>query len=179
MITFASCITLIRIFLTPFVVYYIHLQAWTIAALFFVIAASTDLIDGFVARRFNQQSSLGQLLDPIADKCLIMSTLYALLMIVAASFWQKIAVWFLLAKEIILLGGGAWLKLRYDFFIAPSRLSRAASLAEIFLILFLFMSLIFFGNVSTFVFSVLLSINLFVSAWLLIRYALVINNKFC
>ena len=57
MITFASCITLVRILLTPFVVYYIHLQAWSIAALFFVIAAATDLVDGCIARRFNQQSS--------------------------------------------------------------------------------------------------------------------------
>lgn len=178
MITFASCITLVRIFLTPFIVYYIHFQAWSVAALFFVIAASTDLVDGFIARKFNQQSSLGQILDPIADKCLIMSTLYALLMIVAASLWQKIAVWFLLIKEIILLAGGAWLKLRYDFFILPSRLSRSASLAEMFLILFLFSSLIFFGNIPTNIFSVLLSINLFISAWLLVRYAKIIKKFF-
>lgn len=178
MITFASCITLARIFLTPVVVYYIHLQAWAIAALFFVIAAATDLVDGFVARRFNQQSSLGQLLDPIADKFLIMSTLYALLMIVAVSFWQKIIIYFLLAKEIILLGGGAWLKLRYNFFIAPSRLSRAASLAEIFLILFLFVELIYFESISTNIFSALLSINFLISLWLLARYALIIKKIF-
>ncbi len=177
MITFASCITLVRIFLTPFVVYYIHLQAWTVAALFFIIAAFTDLVDGFVARRFNQQSSLGQLLDPIADKCLIMSTLYALLVIVAGTFLQKMAVWFLLMKEIILLLGGVWLKLRYNFFITPSKLSRAASLAEIFLILFLFASLIVIGNVSSFVFSILLCCNISISVWLLTRYVFIIKNK--
>jgi cardiolipin synthase (CMP-forming) len=177
MITVASCITLLRILLTPFVIYYIHLQTWSLAALFFVIAAATDLVDGFIARRFNQQSSLGQLLDPLADKCLIMGTLYTLLMIVAANFWQNVAVWFLLTKEIILLGGGAWLKLRYNFFITPSVLSRAASLAEIFLILFLFVSLIFYGYIPTNLFSVLLSINICISVWLLMRYVLIINKK--
>jgi len=176
MITVASCITMLRIFLTPVVVYYIYLQSWTVAALFFIIAASTDLLDGFIARKFGQESKFGQLLDPIADKCLIMSTLYGLLMTISVSFLQQVLVWCLLAKELVLLFGGAFLKLRYNFFIKPSRLSRAASLAEIILILFLFMSLIFIGTISDTIFSILLASNLLISAWLLFRYGLVIHN---
>lgn len=171
MLTIASCITMVRIFLTPLVVYYIHLQNWHWAVFFFILAASTDLLDGFVARRFNQQSKLGQLLDPVADKILIMTTLYGLLITIAVNFWTQLLVWFLLTKEAVLLFGGAYLKLRYNFFIKPSRLSRAASVAEIFLILFLLFSLIFFGAVSPDVFSLLLGGNLFISVWLLMRYA--------
>lgn len=177
MITLASYITMIRIVLTPVVWYYVYLQQWGLAVLVFIVAALTDLVDGFVARKFNQQSKFGQLLDPIADKCLIMTTLYGLLMIVAGSFWQQVLVWCLLCKEAILLAGGAFLKLRYNFFITPSRLSRAASLAEIVLILFLFISLIFVGSVSSKFFSMLLCGNLILSVWLLVRYVLVVIKK--
>ncbi len=174
MITLASSITLSRIIFTPFVVYFIYQQQWEFAALFFLIAAATDLVDGYVARKFGQQSSLGQLLDPIADKCLILATLYALLMMVAVASWQKWVIIFLFIKEFILLAGGAWLKLSYNFFIVPSILSRVASLAEIFLILFLFSSLIFFGYVSSLIFSIILFCNLLLSVWLLWRYSLII-----
>lgn len=174
MITLASYVTIIRILLTPVVACYIHQAQWLWAVLFFIVAAATDLVDGFIARRFNQQSSLGQILDPIADKCLIMTTLYALLMVVAGTFWQRIFVWCLLAKEAILLIGGGWLKLRYNLFIAPSKLSRAASLAEILLILFLFASLVFSWNISPTIFSILLSGNLLLSVWLLVRYSRIV-----
>ncbi|MBI2344887.1 CDP-alcohol phosphatidyltransferase family protein [Candidatus Dependentiae bacterium] len=176
MLTIASCITMVRIVFTPVVVWYIRQGQWDIALILFVIAALTDLVDGFVARRFQQQSDLGQLLDPVADKCLIMATLYALLMSVAAGLWHEILVLCLLFKEVILLSGGAFLKLRYNFFIQPSRLSRAASLAEIFLILFLFISLILFGEVGFRFFSVLLIGNLLLSVWLLVRYAKIVCN---
>lgn len=174
MFTIASYITMTRIVLTPVVFYYIQLQQWSMATIFFMVAASTDLIDGFVARRFNQQSKVGQLLDPIADKCLIMTTLYALLMRVAVGFFQQVVVYFLLSKEVILLVGGGWLKVRYDIFIKPSRLSRAASLAEIFLILFLFANLVWFGQVYSDLFSMVLGCNLLLSVWLLARYALIV-----
>lgn len=176
MITLASYITMIRMILTPVVWYYVHLQQWAMAVIFFIIAAFTDLLDGFVARRFNQQSKFGQLLDPVADKYLIMTTLYGLLMNIGVSFLQQVMVWCLLAKEAILLFGGAWLKLRYDFFIKPSRLSRAASIAEIIVILFLFASLLFFGHVSSLVLSILLCGNLVLSVWLLVRYGLVVKQ---
>ena len=176
MITLASCITMVRILLTPVVWYQIQLQQWVMAVIFFMIAALTDLLDGFVARRFNQKSDFGQILDPVADKCLIMTTLYALLMHVAVNFWHQVAVYFLLAKEIVLLVGGAWLKVRYDIFIKPSKLSRAASLAEVLLILFLFINLIFFGYVSVQFFSIILCANLLLSVSLLVRYAQYISH---
>ena len=50
MITVASCITMFRIVLTPVVISYIYLQQWSVAALFFIIAALTDVLDGFIAR---------------------------------------------------------------------------------------------------------------------------------
>jgi cardiolipin synthase len=179
MLTVASYITLVRLFLTPVVVYYIWQQQWLMAIFIFLFAAATDLLDGLVARRFNQQSTLGQLLDPIADKCLIMGTLYSLLFHVPVVFGIDYLIFFLLFKEIILLIGGAFLKVRYNFFIPPTTLSRAASLGEVVLILLLFayqISLTYYGLesflVTFFMAGIIfvLVVTMILSVWLLSRY---------
>ncbi len=67
-----------------------------LALAIFVIAALTDILDGYVARAWEQQTSLGRMLDPIADKLLVSA---ALLMLAAQ---QTIAGWSLWAGVIIL-----------------------------------------------------------------------------
>jgi phosphatidylglycerophosphate synthase len=144
------------------------------AAFIFLLAAATDLLDGFVARRFGQLSDLGQILDPIADKCLIMATLWSLLLYIQVPFVTQVIIYALLAKEVILLVGGGFLKLQYNFFIKPSSLSRAASIGEMIVIAFLFVCLIEYQQVFVIPFMILLIINLLLSFWLLIRYAQIV-----
>ncbi len=78
--TLATKITLSRILLVPFfvtqVIYHVSdgREVFRIAALvIFCVAALTDALDGYVARRFNQRSELGAFLDPLADKILLVS----------------------------------------------------------------------------------------------------------
>lgn len=81
MLNTANAITLARIFLIPAVIVLDHppkAGPSPLAALLFVIASLTDLLDGYVARRFNMVTSMGKLLDPIADKILISSVLFLL-----------------------------------------------------------------------------------------------------
>lgn len=76
--TVPNLLSLLRILAVPFfaiAVWYGHL--WEACALF-AGAGITDLLDGFIARRFNQKSDLGALLDPAADK-LLMTTAFVLL----------------------------------------------------------------------------------------------------
>lgn len=176
MLTVASCITLVRLLLSPVVVYFVKQQDWVTASFIFIVAALTDLLDGFVARRFNQQSKVGQLLDPIADKVLIMSTLYSLFFNIDVNHLSEICIFALIGKELIFLVAGAWLKIRYNFFITPSKLSRVVSLAEIALIIFFFTSLILYAKVSQVVTTILLFINVILSLWLVRRYLEKIKN---
>ncbi len=77
-ITLPNAITLLRILAVPFfaiAIWYNHL--WEALALF-VAAGLTDLLDGWIARRFNQRSALGAFLDPAADK-LLMTTAFILM----------------------------------------------------------------------------------------------------
>jgi CDP-diacylglycerol--glycerol-3-phosphate 3-phosphatidyltransferase len=88
----ATLLTLLRIALLPVlvVVFYLPYQ-WThfAAALVFALAAITDGLDGWVARRFGQASPLGALLDPVADK---LAVTFALFLLVSADPTPLMAV---------------------------------------------------------------------------------------
>lgn len=76
--TLPNIITLARICLTPVIALLPFIDGYwpkVIAFVIFVVAAVSDTIDGYLARKHNQVSELGQLLDPIADKLLLFATL--------------------------------------------------------------------------------------------------------
>ena len=116
--TVANQITIARILLIPvfvgFALYYgrscahgVPVEAWRWAAVgTFLLAAGTDGLDGWVARRFNQRSRLGTILDPIADKGLLLAAIVAL----SFSNWgYELPVWFavlVVARDLIVLAGG-------------------------------------------------------------------------
>ena len=73
-----NLLTLLRLFLLPFLVIQIFDGRWIVAATLFVLAGISDGLDGLLARRLGQHTKLGQYLDPIADK-LMLSTLFLVL----------------------------------------------------------------------------------------------------
>jgi CDP-diacylglycerol--glycerol-3-phosphate 3-phosphatidyltransferase len=85
-------------------------QRWAAIAVF-VIAAASDGIDGYIARRFNQRSRLGTILDPIADKGLLLTGIITL----SVSNWAyEFPVWFpvlVIARDLVILLGTATLHL--------------------------------------------------------------------
>lgn len=76
--TIPNILTVSRIILTPAIGYLICTGAYQGALYCFAYAAATDLLDGFIARTFNQQSDLGAILDPIADKALLATSTLAM-----------------------------------------------------------------------------------------------------
>lgn len=100
----ANAITLARIALVPVVVFAILSRArygelW--AAGTFVVGAVTDGVDGYVARRYNQVSTFGKLIDPLADKLLIAAALVALVERGILSTWVVVAI---LGRELAVTG---------------------------------------------------------------------------
>jgi len=68
-----NVITLGRILLVPVIVWAIASNQMAIAFVIFVVAGVSDAIDGFLAKRFNMTTEIGALLDPVADKALLVS----------------------------------------------------------------------------------------------------------
>ncbi len=91
-----NSLTLARIFLVPIVVVFLlttdlRIRAFWGASLF-LAAALTDLFDGYIARRRKQVTTLGRLLDPIADKLLISSALISLVQLGIAPAWMVVII---------------------------------------------------------------------------------------
>ncbi len=102
-----NALTLARIFLVPFLVVVLltRFEAQLIfgvpkevlGAAIFGIAAFTDWLDGYLARRRRQITELGQLMDPLADKLLITAALLSLVWMELAAAWM---VWIILGREL-------------------------------------------------------------------------------
>src|SRR3979411_2499308 len=86
-VSIPNIITLGRILLVPFIVWAIASSQMEIAFAIFVIAAVSDAVDGFLAKRFNMASELGALLDPLADKALLVS------IYVSLGIWGAVPRW--------------------------------------------------------------------------------------
>jgi len=112
--TTANKITILRILLIPFfvvaVLYYVKTgNDWhrLAALLTFAVAAICDGVDGYVARRFNQVSELGTILDPLADKLLLVSAV-VLLSFNHGSLLGQFPTWFagtIIGRDILLTLG--------------------------------------------------------------------------
>ncbi len=100
-----NLLTLLRIFFVPMLVAVLVQQdrnwaaifglAWTnelVALAIFLAAAFTDLMDGYLARRWNQITTVGMLLDPIADKLLISAALISLVQVDRVPGWMAVLI---------------------------------------------------------------------------------------
>jgi CDP-diacylglycerol--glycerol-3-phosphate 3-phosphatidyltransferase len=112
----ANRITLARIFLVPVVVFtlLVRFNFWTvtinhrtttgsemIAALVFIIAATTDGLDGYIARKRKLVTNFGKFLDPLADKLLISAVLISLVEMQRLSAWVAILI---ISREFAVTG---------------------------------------------------------------------------
>jgi cardiolipin synthase len=76
---------------------------WTALAIF-ILAGITDYLDGYLARAWSQQSALGRMLDPIADKLLVAAALLVLVAIRTIAGWSLWAAIVILCREILVSG---------------------------------------------------------------------------
>lgn len=106
--TIPNWLSFIRIALIPvFAVLFVQGHQ-LVAVIVMICAALTDLFDGKIARKFNQVSNLGKLLDPIADKLSQM----AIVIVLLYTYWEnpiKYLFCFFIVKEVLMLLGGALL----------------------------------------------------------------------
>ena len=106
--TIPNWLSFIRIALIPvFAVLFVQGHQ-LVAVIVMICAALTDLFDGKIARKFNQVSNLGKILDPIADKLSQM----AIVIVLLYTYWEnpiKYLFLFFIVKEVLMLLGGALL----------------------------------------------------------------------
>ena len=106
-IKFPNYLTIGRIIIVPFFVLAYYLPGFygdIIPFTLFVIASFTDFLDGLLARLYKEESKLGELLDPIADKIIVATALILLVMDGTIKNYEVIAAIIILTREILISG---------------------------------------------------------------------------
>jgi len=131
-----NTLTLVRIFLVPFLVIFLIGSADTRnypAAAIFLAAVFTDWLDGRIARSRRQVTTLGQLLDPIADKLLIAAALISLVEIGRVSAWVATVI---IGRDIAITGLRG-IAASQGLIIAASQLGKYKMAAEVIAVILL------------------------------------------
>lgn len=127
-----NLICVLRIILIFPVVTLILNGNYVFALILFVIAGLSDGLDGFLAKHFHWQSRLGSILDPLADKLLLVSAYIAMTYVGLIPIWLVAAVF---GRDIIIVAGGyAYHKLIGEFEMAPSFISKFNTFMQILMI---------------------------------------------
>ena len=100
--TTANKITMVRILMIPFFIYFALQYDKTsliIALVLFCLASVTDFLDGYIARKYNQVTDFGKFVDPLADKLLVTA---ALLIFIEKGIFPAWMVFIVIAREFII-----------------------------------------------------------------------------
>lgn len=125
-----------------------------IAVLIILLAVTTDALDGYLARRWNEESELGKIIDPLADK------VGAAIVVGLLAFFGDIPLWFaaaVLARDLIIFSAGLYVKHRTGI-ILPSLM--AGKVAVSFLALYVVLAMLRYESWSTLTAAVFLITNI-------------------
>ncbi|MGB9780899.1 CDP-alcohol phosphatidyltransferase family protein [Caldanaerobacter sp.] len=130
-----NILTLVRFLLIPGFIYaFFYIPEGNVyAAIIFMLSGITDILDGYIARHFNQVTKLGTLLDPLADKLMVLTVL--------TSLWVKGFIPFfiigvLAVKEFTMILGAAFLYRKRRIAISANVYGKAATLLFYIAIIF-------------------------------------------
>lgn len=101
-----NILTIFRFILIPFIVINLVYDSYIAAFIIFTISGLTDILDGFIARKYNFITNFGKLIDPLADKCTQIITLGTLAIKDIIPMWIIIIV---VLKEFIMVAGASFL----------------------------------------------------------------------
>ena len=134
-----NIISIIRIFLVPPILYLIYQEQYIAALLLFFVAGASDGLDGYLAKKYNWVSHLGGMLDPIADKLLLVGCYGVLAWMGHIPWWLVVTI---IARDVIIVIGSFSYYLLYGRYeMQPSYISKLNTFSQIVLVLFVMASL--------------------------------------
>lgn len=128
-----NVITLFRMALVPVFILVLEAQDYVLALTIFVVAGLSDGLDGFIAKRYNLVTRLGAILDPMADKILLVSTYVMLAVLDHLPFWLVLTVGF---RDLLIIGGYLiYTSLIGEVNVRPTYLSKCNTVLQIVLVI--------------------------------------------
>ncbi|WP_150306489.1 CDP-alcohol phosphatidyltransferase family protein [Planctomonas psychrotolerans] len=122
--TIPNVLSFVRLGFVPLVLYLILAERDALALMALMVATLTDFLDGFLARRLNQVTRLGQVLDPAADRLFIFVTLIGLTWRDVLPLWLAVAI---VLRDVVLLGVWALLAARLGGPLPVNRVGKLAT----------------------------------------------------
>lgn len=101
-----NALTMIRFVLIPFIIISLVNDQYLLTFIFFTVSALTDVLDGFIARKFDLISNFGKLVDPLADKATQISILTTLAFKGIIETWIIVVIFL---KEVLMVAGASFL----------------------------------------------------------------------
>jgi len=133
-----NSLSILRLFLTIFFILSIHYQKYNTALILFVVQAISDLLDGFFARIMKEKTYLGSILDPLADKVMLVSSYIVLSVNNVIPIWVTLTV---LLRDIILSSGFLVLyRLSHKTRPSPTIISKITTLFQMSTIVYILWS---------------------------------------
>ena len=127
-----NLLTLLRIGASPVLILLLKEHAYDAAFLVFILAGISDGLDGYIAKKFGFVSKLGAILDPLADKILIISAFVMLTLLDYLPFWLLLTVGF---RDLLIIGGCiVMVALSGSVQMKPSRVSKLNTVVQLVLI---------------------------------------------
>ncbi len=132
MIYVPNFLTLLRIASVPFIIILLFNHSYEFALWLFVLAGLSDGLDGFIAKRYGCVTKLGTMLDPLADKCLLVAAFVMLSYQEYLPFWVAVVVVF---RDLIIIGGVLFVTLLVsNVALKPLVISKLNTVMQIFLV---------------------------------------------
>lgn len=126
-------ITGLRLFLVPFMMWLLLEERYLLALGVFALMGVSDAMDGFLAKRYGWKTRLGEFLDPVADKTMLVSAFVALGWSGLVPAWLVILI---IVRDVVILGGAAaYHLLTRQLHMAPTIISKMNTFAQIVLVL--------------------------------------------
>lgn len=153
-----NLLTVLRIAATPVLIMLLKYEMFPGALLLFLLAGISDGLDGYIAKRFRYETQLGAILDPVADKVLLVSCFIVLTVMNHLPFWLLVVVAF---RDIVIVGGYLLLViLEGGVKMEPTRISKLNTVFQISLVTVVLVKLALGLEVSVVIESLILLVTL-------------------
>lgn len=137
-LTIPTYITICRFFLVPIFIYFFMVNQYKWAVIVLIAASLSDLIDGYLARTYNMKSTVGAMLDPLADKFLMLLSFVALSIKTNIPIFVTVLV---ISRDLYIILGVIYLSYikKIQLIFKPTKISKFTTFSQLMLLILSFL----------------------------------------